>query len=163
MNKLGEEKERLQSSLHDGNYYHRLAVATDHWEEMVKPFLVCLKTGSVGEGNEAVEKLGIQEEVDRLFNFTEARPSRVRELLQSLETKVTCFFQVKPNTDKRSKGLRHHYDLDHGRVSITLNGIATGLQQEDMGEREAATHSSAVSRRIGPGRRCSAPPSGDGS
>ena len=129
---LGTEKERLQSRLHDDNYQHRLEVATDRWVELVKPYLVSLKTGNLGEDNPAVRHLDLQDEVDRLFNFTDAKPSKVRELLQGMETKVVCHFTDKPPTNPRRKGERRHYQLDHGGVTITMNGINSHLSEGDI-------------------------------
>ena len=126
MNTLATEKEKLLSQLHDDTYQQRLVDAYDVWDELVKPYLVGMKTGNEGEGNEAVAKLGLQDEIDRFFNFTYAKASKVRELLQGYETEVRCYFTAK-QADKRSQGKRQHYQLDHGAVCITIQGMASRL------------------------------------
>lgn len=130
MKSLGEEKECLQAKLRGDDYRELLELAFDRWEAIIKPQLVGIKTGNVGEGNEAVETLGIGEEVDRLFNYSYFKPSKVRELFHSLETQVVCFFkQLPPPKRPRSTGKYGRYAVDHGRVTISLNGVITGCQK----------------------------------
>jgi len=139
--KLGEEKERLQSQLRDDDSHYRLQLAIDDWEEHVKPYLIALKTGNEGEGNEAVKTLGLQDECDRLFNFTDAKPSRLRGLLHSLGVKVTLFFTDKPRS-KLSKGQRQHYQLERGSVTITVQGITTALKNPESSKNNLRPFSS---------------------
>jgi hypothetical protein len=86
--------------------------------------LIPVKTGTVGEGQEALmEQMGIpQWEVDRLFNYTLVRPSAVRETLLSFNAEVKLWFTEKQQ-GKRASGKRKAWDVDFGKMTATIGGV----------------------------------------
>lgn len=113
INALLEERNAISSSINKITEYDRVSLAYDRWQELIQPLCVGIKTGDQGDDNEAVRHLDIQDEVDRLFNTTYARPSAIRNLLHTLECRVECHFT------KGEKG----YTLDRGRLSATIEGV----------------------------------------
>jgi hypothetical protein len=76
---------------------------------------------NLGEDNPAIQKLGLQDEVDRLFNFTTAKPETIRQLLHNLSVKVTLFFAPKTMGNRAVKG-RQWFVVDKGQVRLSIRG-----------------------------------------
>ena len=93
-----------QASQHD-----RIIAAWERWEALVEPFLIPVKVGNVGKDNPAVKHLGIQDEIDRLFNFRLVKPTAIRQLLHG----IGC--QVKVEWDEAGTFIG-------GNISATIDG-----------------------------------------
>lgn len=110
---LHQDRNKVSQSIVHVCQHDRIQAAYDRWEALMQPFLIGIKTGKEGEGNNAVKHLGIQDEIDRLFNTTWAKPSSIRNLLHSLDCRVECWFNELG---------KHCYDLDRGRLQCTIDG-----------------------------------------
>lgn len=90
--------------------------ALDAWEALIEPICVGVRTDDVGVGDPVVEKLGLQDEADRLFNVSLIRPSVLRAFLHSMNTQVRLWF-----TSNGKEGRRTHWKIDHGRIEAVID------------------------------------------
>lgn len=84
----------------------------------MQPYLIPIQ---VAKPTAKARKMGLADEFVRLFGTIHAKPSGVRQVLQSLDARVECWFVEKP-PQKRSTGLRKEWALDHGRLTATISG-----------------------------------------
>lgn len=117
INDLHNERNKVSQGVSQVSQRERLQAAVERWEMLVEPLTIGIKTDNRGEDDPALDGLDIQDEIDRLFNITLARPSSVRNLLHSLDCKVECWFNPIP-------GSRSHV-LDRGRLTCTIDGQIT--------------------------------------
>jgi hypothetical protein len=115
---LTDQRADLLARRRETHHLERVRAAVEHWEAMVEPYLIPIRTGDHGAGNPVVAKLGIQEDVDRYFNLTLARPSALRELFHRLATRVECWFRK-----TGGNGSRKSYELDKARLKAEIDGM----------------------------------------
>jgi len=117
-------KKELESQASQTDRIDRIRAAHERWEVFIQPMLIPVKTGTVGEGQEALmEQMGIpQWEVDRLFNYTLVRRSAVRETLLSFNAEVKLWFMEKQQ-GQRASGKRKAWDVDFGKMTATIGGV----------------------------------------
>jgi hypothetical protein len=152
INKLVAEKDSLYAQLREGSYQDRLDDLRTAWEEVVRPELLGLRTGNFAE-EPIVSAMGLDKlDVERHLDWTYTTPTRLRELLQSMDCRVTCFFKSK-EPGSRSSGKRQHHQLDHGQVTVTIQGQTTRLQPRDMPHQMSRLLSLVVSTMYGGGTR----------
>jgi len=116
IDELNEQRQALAVDGGEVAYHDRVQAAWDRWEALTEPLLVGIKTDTVGEDNPAVKHLGIQDEVDRLFNYTLARPSAIRQMLHDLEARVDLSFT------RIGNGKRGKFAVDYGNLTVSIEG-----------------------------------------
>jgi len=89
--------------------------AVDRWKELVQPYLHSVRIDNVGHDDPVVQKLGLQDDCDRLFNFADVRPSVLRETLHSLGCSVELWFAKSANG-------KHNWQVDTGRLTASIQG-----------------------------------------
>jgi hypothetical protein len=79
---------------------------------------VSVKTSNIGEDNEAVAKLGLQDEVDRLSNYSLLKQSVIRDNLKAMKAEIRLWF-------RESESMAKKWAIDHGVITAVVSGHKT--------------------------------------
>jgi len=114
---LAEKKKELTEAIANYRIDDSSAIlhAVNRWKEIIEPNLVNVRADNVGVGNATVERLGLQNDCDRLFNFAGVRPSVLRETLHSLNATVELWFANAGNGP-------HDWRIDFGKLTASISG-----------------------------------------
>ena len=107
---LTDRRTQLQQQRRATSHVDRVQAAYDRWEALVQPYLIPITTDTAPP---LAHQLGIEGEYNRLFNTIHAKPSAVRAMLQSLDTRGKCGSPNNPpGSDLRACG-RHGGWIGH--------------------------------------------------